>query len=508
MSSQPKRKIPPIIGNFALGRLLGSGYSGHIYEATHIHHGFVVALKLQDVDHECPTNTYEKYLYPLLKGGKGMPTLWAYGEQDGWDYLAIDLLGASLDKLHRNIGGPDQAFDLGTTCSIAMQLISRLETMHARGVLHRDIQLGNTVIGRGMDVQTLYMIDFGFSKRSVNVHCRGKVPSRRDDMEAAALMLIHILTPRGLSWTRNGIPKTDAEHDILKGQKRRALPEDMCRHLPAVFEDFLRYCRSLKFAEQPDYERWIEAFRELKIESGYGNSDDFIWPPRPPVKEPVAPPRLIRAQAVEGDVMQGILNDLTRLDLGQVGNKQVLADQTNLPAARSNPVSKEVIEISSGSEGGESKASKLNRLTAKASSAADNASLSELVRQFIETMRCNSSRTLTKEAFLFLDALHKQLSDPSVFIARTRMSKQRSDHLRSEDKEPTHVKLGVAARLRSEVRTATSNRDMAAMVAEFSGVTSRSTGRTITKVEWRSDYTALGMLIRFFRTGLAFWMDS
>lgn len=72
--------------------------------------------------------------------------------------------------------------------------------MHGRGILHRDIQLGNCVIGSPPNEHTIYMIDFGFSKQyidpttnrhipdskvkrdfignywfsSVNVHCRGK----------------------------------------------------------------------------------------------------------------------------------------------------------------------------------------------------------------------------------------------------------------------------------------------------------------------------------------------
>ena len=72
--------------------------------------------------------------------------------------------------------------------------------MHSRGILHRDIQLGNCTLGLDETEQTIYMIDFGFSKRyidprthkhipnskakrdfignywfsSVNVHCRGK----------------------------------------------------------------------------------------------------------------------------------------------------------------------------------------------------------------------------------------------------------------------------------------------------------------------------------------------
>ena len=154
-----------------------------------------------------------------------MPTLWASGLWGRWDYLAMDLLGCSLDRLYRKSG--KNVMDMRSACSIAIQLvrptsplllvaasyygvgwlmlfyivraqITRLEFMHSRGVLHRDIQLGNCVIGLQPRQETIYMIDFGFSKRyldhkqrhianraessfignywfsSVNVHCRGK----------------------------------------------------------------------------------------------------------------------------------------------------------------------------------------------------------------------------------------------------------------------------------------------------------------------------------------------
>lgn len=111
------------------------------------------------------------------------------------------------------------------------------------------------------------------------------VPSRRDDMEALALMLIHLLTPRGLSWTRNGVPKTDEAHDVLMREKRLARPEDLCRGLPSVFEEFLRYCRKLNFEQRPDYERWEDEFYDLAEEHKYENIDQFIWPsPYPEVR--------------------------------------------------------------------------------------------------------------------------------------------------------------------------------------------------------------------------------
>lgn len=112
------------------------------------------------------------------------------------------------------------------------------------------------------------------------------VPSRRDDMEALALMLIHLVTPNGLPWTRNGIPKDDEQHDRIVFEKLNARPDDLCYGLPSVFEEFLRYCRRLKFLDQPNYKFWRDQFAQLAKERGYFESDgrvsdDFIWPPRP-----------------------------------------------------------------------------------------------------------------------------------------------------------------------------------------------------------------------------------
>ncbi|KAF5382612.1 hypothetical protein D9615_002968 [Tricholomella constricta] len=507
MSQEGNPPFPQSIGNWWLGRNLGSGYSGSIFKAQHIHTKQIVALKVQHVDHECPTNRYERGLYPHLQGGVGMPTLWAAGIEGCWDYLAIDLLGASLDQLTRTMGGPAEPLDLGSVCCIAMQMIARLELMHGRGVLHRDIQLGNTVVGQYPNDKTLYMIDFGFSKLYIDPQTRRHipdskakrsfiVPSRRDDLEASALMFIHLLTPRGLAWTRNGVPKTDAAETHLKEQKRSARPEDLCRNLPVEFEEFLRYCRSLKFAEQPDYQRWIEEFRALKIEEGYGPSDKFIWPPPAPHKpEAGHTPRRTRIPGlVRPDAMAGILNDLTNLDLARTN--VVLGECKNLneAAGRDSTATMEVIELSSDSDTGTrertlaTKAQRLTKLAAKVPSATDNVALSGLVREFIEVMKSNSGRTLTKEGFFFLDALYEQLADPSDFTTPLRWESC-SDDLKfrtsrqqlQAEKEPAHIKLGVVARLKNEVGTARSKEELAAMVAGFGKVTNRSTGRTITK---------------------------
>lgn len=515
--------IPRRMGNYWLQDRLGSGYSGSIFKAYHIHDGTFVALKVQDVDHECPTNRYEQAIYPLLQGGEGMPRLWASGIEGKWHYLVISLLGKSLESIYRqNLQWGHQRMDLRSVCSIAIQVIARLQIMHNREVLHRDIQLGNCAIGLTPEEETIYMIDFGFSKRyidahtrrhipdskqkrdflgnywftSVNVHCKGKVPSRRDDLEAAALMFIHLLTPGGLSWTRNGIPKTDSAHDRIKRAKKNARPEELCKGIPSEFEEFLRYCRRLKFFDCPDYDYWKEEFQELARDSGFTDIERFIWPPPPAskVERQVVRPAPTRP-TIDADEMENVLNDLAKLQLNPP--RPILGDQTNVPAARKDDAKKpsEIISVSDSSEDDRlkpngqrlpprtpvrtKKASQLQKLKLSVLDSTDNAALAAAVEEFTKFLQLGS-RTLTKEGFAFLDALYKQLADPSIFVhpLRTLRSTNREDN---QAPQPAHVKLGVVARLRREVCAASSNRVLANLVADFGAVTNKSSGRTITK---------------------------
>lgn len=51
-----------------------------------------------------------------------MPTLYTAGVEGKWDYLAIDLLGSSLDQLYRR--SKKETMDLRSVCCIAMQVVS------------------------------------------------------------------------------------------------------------------------------------------------------------------------------------------------------------------------------------------------------------------------------------------------------------------------------------------------------------------------------------------------
>jgi hypothetical protein len=126
---------------------------------------------------------------------------------------------------------------------------------------------------------------------------------------------------------------------------------------------------------------------------------------------------------------------LGRLNLAET---QTLADRTNVDQAlrrakqdARQDSDKHIITVNSDSESSEEddtippafmapKAYKLGKLTAKVSQTTDNDALSALVLEFIKVLKSNTSRTLTKDGFAFLDALNKQLEDPSVFVVPMR----------------------------------------------------------------------------------------
>ena len=150
-------------------------------------------------------------------------------------------------------------------------------------------------------------------------------------------------------------------------------------------------------------------------------------------------PNRMRVLALPHDEMAGILNGLTNLNLE---SQQVLGDRTNVQNTlrkakedvqidlqkSADSGRTDAIVVSSGSESKDAvpvrfqppKAVRLGDLSRRALAASDNQTLATLVREFVEALRMNSSRTLTREAFVFLDVLYKQLDNPSVFIQPAR----------------------------------------------------------------------------------------
>uniref|UniRef100_A0A7N0U8Q9 non-specific serine/threonine protein kinase n=1 Tax=Kalanchoe fedtschenkoi TaxID=63787 RepID=A0A7N0U8Q9_KALFE len=133
-------------GKFKLGRKIGSGSFGELYLGVNIQTGEEVAIKLEPVKTKHPQLHYESKLYMLLQGGTGIPHLKWFGVETDHNVMVIDLLGPSLEDLFNYC---NRKLTLKTVLMLADQLINRVEYMHSRGFLHRDIKPDNFLMGLG-----------------------------------------------------------------------------------------------------------------------------------------------------------------------------------------------------------------------------------------------------------------------------------------------------------------------------------------------------------------------
>lgn len=78
--------------------------------------------------------------------------------------MVMELLGKSLEDLFVD---QQKRFGLATTLMIAEQMLDRIEFLHSRQFIHRDMKPDNFLIGRGKNNWKIYMIDFGLSKKYI-----------------------------------------------------------------------------------------------------------------------------------------------------------------------------------------------------------------------------------------------------------------------------------------------------------------------------------------------------
>ena len=275
---------------------LGSGAFGDIYLGINNKNNEKVAIKLEPKNTKQPQLLYESKIYQALAGGTGIPNLYWKCVQGNYNVMVIDLLGKSLEDLMKTCGNK---FSTKTVCMIGEQMVSRIEYMHSKNYLHRDIKPDNFLIGEKKK-NILYIIDFGLSKKykdsktglhipyrdgkaltgtaryaSINTHL-GIEQSRRDDLESIGYCLIYFL--RGeLPW--QGLKaKTAKEKYQLIMDKKMSIPiETLCEKFPKEFVNYIQYCRDLRFDDRPNYNHLKKLFKDVMTREHYENDYMFDW---------------------------------------------------------------------------------------------------------------------------------------------------------------------------------------------------------------------------------------
>uniref|UniRef100_A0A1D1YGL0 non-specific serine/threonine protein kinase n=1 Tax=Anthurium amnicola TaxID=1678845 RepID=A0A1D1YGL0_9ARAE len=290
--------MEPRVGNkFRLSRKIGSGSFGEIYLGTNIQTNEEVAIKLENVKTKHPQLLYESKLYRILQGGTGVPNVRWFGVEGDYNVLVMDLLGPSLEDLFNFCS---RKLSLKTVLMLADQMINRVEYIHSKSFLHRDIKPDNFLMGLGRRANQVYIIDFGLAKKyrdtsthqhipyrenknltgtaryaSMNTHL-GIEQSRRDDLESLGYVLMYFLKG-SLPWQGLKAGTKKQKYEKISERKVSTSIEVLCRGYPPEFASYFHYCRSLRFDDKPDYAYLKRIFRDLFIREGFQFDYVFDW---------------------------------------------------------------------------------------------------------------------------------------------------------------------------------------------------------------------------------------
>ena len=276
-------------------RKIGQGSFGRIYSCQDINTNELFAMKVERNLFQNNVLEIESKYLSYLKGF-GIPEMKFFGSSEKYNILIETLLDKSLENLFSESHGN---FNIKDISMIGIQVLDRLEYIHNKNIIHRDVKPDNFVIGKNKDKKIIYLIDFGLAKKyrnpinhehipfkmtkrltgtaryaSVNA-LKGGEQSRKDDLESLVYMLLFFL--RGsLPW--QGVPgmtKGDKYKKIYY-MKKNIGADKLFENLPDEFKEFYIYVKKLEFEEDPDYNYCRKLFINVIEKTCCETNDNFF----------------------------------------------------------------------------------------------------------------------------------------------------------------------------------------------------------------------------------------
>ena len=246
--------------HYRVGKKIGEGSFGVIFEGTNLLNNSQVAIKFEPRKSDAPQLRDEYRTYKILVGCPGIPNVYYFGQEGLHNILVIDLLGPSLEDLFDHC---NRRFSAKTVVMVAKQMLSRVQTIHEKNLIYRDIKPDNFLIGRpgSKSANVIHVVDFGMAKQyrdpktkqhipyrerkslsgtarymSINTHL-GREQSRRDDLEALGHVFMYFLRG-GLPWQGLKAATNKQKYEKIGEKKQTTAIKDLCDGYPGKHSHF------------------------------------------------------------------------------------------------------------------------------------------------------------------------------------------------------------------------------------------------------------------------------
>ena len=287
-----------IFNKYKIIKAIGRGSHSLIFLDNNIINQQLVAVKIQEKLHHVENIEKEAYYLLQLKG-IGIPKLYSFGHYGKYKILVEELLGKTIDEIFNKNKNNNKNIILKDMILAGIQLIERIKYIHSKYILHLDIKPSNFLVGN-QDSSTIYVIDFGFAKKyrssRTGKHIqlskkkyffgnlkfssirtmKGFEPSRRDDLESLGYLLIHLFKQQ-LPWDNINSQNIKELNKKLYEIKCHISIDNLCKDLPNEMKEYMKYVKSLKFEEEPNYNYLKNLFEFVLKKINNTNIFYFSW---------------------------------------------------------------------------------------------------------------------------------------------------------------------------------------------------------------------------------------
>jgi Protein kinase domain len=214
MSIDPEARIGTELAGFRIQSLIGRGGMGVVYGAEQLRYGRRVALKVLAPELSHDPQFRERFEQEWRTAARiehpSIVPIYEAGEADEGLYIAMRFIdGTDLSALVTRAGRLEPARAL----NILGQIADALDSVHAHGLVHRDVKPANILVASGAGHEYAYLGDFGVAKQlhtesgltqtgafigtvdyAAPEQLEGKTVDGRADIYALACVLYQILT--------------------------------------------------------------------------------------------------------------------------------------------------------------------------------------------------------------------------------------------------------------------------------------------------------------------------